>query len=95
MPMDTPCIETDKPRQQQGYGVVTYRKNGRKSTTSAHRWAWIQAYGPLERGQIVMHLCDNPPCVNLEHLRVGTQRENLLDMMAKGRGRNQFGAEGD
>jgi len=34
---------------------------------------------------VVMHLCDNPPCVNVEHLRLGTQGENMADARAKGR----------
>lgn len=41
-----------------------------------------------------MHLCDNPPCVNIEHLCLGTQSENILDMYAKGRGKDQRGENG-
>ena len=38
-------------------------------------------------GLAVMHLCDNPPCVNVDHLRLGTQADNNADREAKGRGR--------
>ena len=36
-----------------------------------------------------MHLCDNPPCYNVNHLKVGTTAENNADMARKGRSRNQ------
>lgn len=57
-----------------------------KRTRLAHRVSVEMHRGPIPEGQVVMHLCDNPLCVNPEHLRVGTQRENNLDTLAKGRG---------
>jgi hypothetical protein len=39
------------------------------------------------KGKVVMHLCDNPPCYRLSHLRIGTQTDNCNDMWAKGRAR--------
>lgn len=42
---------------------------------------------PLERGEVVLHTCDWPPCFLYEHLRRGTQSENMLDAVAKGRHR--------
>lgn len=53
--------------------------------TRAHRLAWQIANGPLPDGAVVMHRCDNPPCVNPEHLAIGTQLDNIADMHAKGR----------
>lgn len=41
--------------------------------------------GPIPEGYVVMHLCDNPPCANPEHLKAGTQNENIQDAVRKGR----------
>jgi hypothetical protein len=53
---------------------------------SAHRLAWEAANGrPVPDGLLVLHSCDNPPCVNPAHLRAGTHRENMGDKVARGR----------
>ena len=61
------------------------RKTGRYYRY-AHRMVWESIHGPLEKGQCVLHRCDNPRCVNPDHLVVGTQADNMKDMAAKGRG---------
>lgn len=54
--------------------------------TGAHRYSWELANGrAVPPGRMVMHSCDNPPCVNPAHLRVGTARDNNRDCTAKGR----------
>lgn len=54
----------------------------------AHRFVAGQAAGlTLQPGQVVLHLCDTPLCVRPDHLRVGTQSDNVRDMLAKGRQR--------
>ncbi len=50
---------------------------------------WLMGYlrgAPLVRGEVVCHHCDNPPCLNVRHLFVGTQTDNMRDMAQKGRG---------
>lgn len=54
---------------------------------TAHRLAWALANGRLPgEGMVIRHRCDNPPCCNPAHLVEGTQRQNVEDMIERGRG---------
>lgn len=57
----------------------------------AHRFAWTCARGAIPAGLSVLHRCDNPACVNPDHLFVGTQKDNVADMLRKGRGNRPKG----
>lgn len=53
---------------------------------ATHRIAWEIENGPIPPGQAVLHSCDNPPCCNVKHLFLGTNLDNIKDMIAKKRG---------
>ena len=52
---------------------------------SAHRAAYVAAYGPLEEGVVVRHKCDNPACCNPLHLETGTHADNVRDRVLRDR----------
>lgn len=56
-----------------------------------HRVLYEEAGNVIPDGQVVRHTCDNPKCINLEHLIVGTRADNTQDMMSRKRHRCQRG----
>ena len=50
-----------------------------------HRYIWEQRNGTIPNGLCILHKCDTPACINLKHLRLGTQQDNIKDMEQKGR----------
>lgn len=75
------CWEWTGARIQRGYGVGT----ADKVKFYAHRRSFAINIGTLGDAAVVMHRCDNPPCVNPAHLVAGTQSDNMRDCVAKGR----------
>jgi hypothetical protein len=67
------------------YGVI--REDGHGRQLLAHRVAWEFANGPIPRGAVVRHKCDNSLCVRPSHLEIGTTADNNRDMAARRRGR--------
>lgn len=75
-----------------GYADLRGWLAGGRPHFKGHRVAWELENGPIPEGMVVMHTCDNPACVWVGHLRLGTQQENLADCRAKGRARGRFSA---
>lgn len=68
-------------KNQQNYGQF----NAGGKQFRAHRFCYLTFIGPIPEGMFVCHSCDNPPCVNPDHLWIGTAKDNSDDKFKKGR----------
>jgi len=75
------CVEWQKYRTPKGYGQLTYKG----VRWRAHRFIYVMAYGPIPDGLHVLHSCDNPGCVNPDHLHLGTHQENMAEAVERNR----------
>ena len=64
-------------------GYLQIKREGKNKLE--HRLAWSDIHGPIPEGMYVCHHCDTPSCINLEHLFLGTQKQNMQDAARKGR----------
>jgi len=67
-----------------GYG----RFLANKKIRVAHRFGWEMVYGLIPKRLKILHSCDKPLCCNPEHWSLGTQADNMADMVQKGRTSN-------
>jgi hypothetical protein len=67
-----------------GYGILSVQSKKKY----AHRLSYETFVGPVPDGLDVMHLCDNPSCINPGHLQAGTHKQNMEDCSRKGRAAN-------
>src|SRR6185503_13164373 len=79
----TPTCWVWKGAQTKGYGQ--FNASGRHGYS--HRFSWEWHFGEIPKGMLVCHKCDNPLCVNPNHLFLGTQKDNIHDCISKGRAR--------
>lgn len=79
--IDGQCWEWRRATNPDGYGVLTLDRK----TKLAHRLAYELAKGQIPDGLDVMHSCDNPLCINPDHLEAGTRSKNMADCHARGR----------
>lgn len=76
---------TGKSVNKKGYGQLGAIGGKGTKAIAAHRLSYQIHKGEIPDGMVVMHSCDNPSCVNPDHLSVGTQSQNILEAIAKGR----------
>lgn len=83
---DSECWPWIGSRNDAGYGQIGVRgADGLMVHRKAHRVAYALEHGSFANELCVLHRCDNPRCVNPTHLSLGTQKDNIRDMIAKGR----------
>lgn len=80
--INSDCHLWSASRDAAGYGHFSM---GHQNTVKAHRVSWELNYGLIPPGMHVLHRCDNPPCVNPNHLFLGTHLDNMRDCVSKGR----------
>lgn len=65
------------------FGYTRIKYNGKQERL--FRVVYMLSNGPIPEGMLVRHKCDNPTCCNIEHLELGTKKDNVSDMVSRGR----------
>ena len=87
----TRCWVWTAHKNAKGYG--SFSRDGKELLT--HRASWLINRGDIPAGLFVLHKCDNPSCVRPDHLFLGTIKDNVRDMMEKGRKPKVLGLSGE
>jgi len=72
-------------KNENGYGWITVYENSKQRFYFVHKVSFEWEYGEISEGSIIRHKCDTPLCVRPSHLVVGTQQQNVQDMIDRGR----------
>lgn len=75
------CFEWPAGRNEDGYGQFSINRK----TLVASRVSWVYFNGSIPEGVLIRHRCDNPPCVRIEHLELGSPKQNTGDALDRGR----------
>lgn len=78
---DSGCWEWQGRIEDTGYAITRFKTK----RYYVHRASWIAHKGEIPKSKLILHTCDNRKCVNPAHLFLGTQKDNMRDMIAKGR----------
>lgn len=73
-------ICTNYPKRKDGYYVI--ERDGK--TWYLHRYLYYKRFGEIPSGKIIRHTCNNPSCINILHLKAGTQKDNIRDQIIAG-----------
>lgn len=79
-------------RNSGGYGIVG-KGHGLKGSIVAHRLSFMEFVGEIPKTMNVLHKCDMPPCINPKHLFLGTQKDNVRDMIKKERSNSKISSK--
>lgn len=83
------CIRSNyRKHKRGGYPIFNRTVNGRRKVWLIHRFLISlidEKFNPQDTKQVVMHTCDNPSCISLEHIKLATQTDNMIDKAIKGR----------
>ena len=87
VPQPDGCLVWTGAKYRFGHGQIKIGsiKNGTRKLEATHRVAYFLEHGKLPDGGVVRHKCDNPSCCLPDHLVPGTQRDNMKDMVDRGR----------
>jgi HNH endonuclease len=84
-PLDTLCKLWQGAVDRDGYGVLSAPTNHRSNAKRyVHRWVWESVNGPIPKGMVIRHRCDNPVCFRLSHLELGSIADNNRDAVIRG-----------
>lgn len=85
--LESGCLLFEGQKDRRGYGFL--RLGGRLQR--AHRLMYALHFGTIPQGLVIRHRCDNPSCIAIEHLEVGTQLDNVHDAWSRGRAHPNIG----